>query len=63
MLVPKWMEVTKHLGSKSLHDCELAKKYGICEKGCIGKGATAVVRLAHKLDKSDCERTYAVKVK
>ncbi|CAG8610695.1 9216_t:CDS:2, partial [Funneliformis mosseae] len=28
---------------------------------CIGKGATAVVRLAHKFDKSDSERTYAVK--
>ncbi|RIA95019.1 kinase-like domain-containing protein [Glomus cerebriforme] len=36
-------------------------KYGVCEKGCIGKGATAVVRLAHKYDNSDCERTYAVK--
>src|SRR4051794_34881929 len=36
-------------------------KYGVCEKGCIGKGATAVVRLAHKFDKSDCEMTYAVK--
>jgi len=39
----------------------LIKKYGVCEKGCIGKGATAVVRLAHKFDKSDCEKTYAVK--
>ncbi|CAG8480051.1 22980_t:CDS:2 [Racocetra persica] len=29
--------------------------------GCIGKGATAVVRLAHKFDQSDCEKTYAVK--
>ncbi|PKY18917.1 Pkinase-domain-containing protein [Rhizophagus irregularis] len=36
-------------------------KYGVCEKGCIGKGATAVVRLSHKFDNSDCERTYAVK--
>ncbi|KAI9189631.1 hypothetical protein H9P43_001064 [Blastocladiella emersonii ATCC 22665] len=24
------------------------EKYGKCEKGCIGKGATAVVRIAHK---------------
>ncbi|CAG8644616.1 12462_t:CDS:2 [Funneliformis caledonium] len=39
----------------------MLKKYGVCEKGCIGKGATAVVRLAHKFDKSDSERTYAVK--
>ncbi|CAG8514188.1 11362_t:CDS:2 [Paraglomus occultum] len=66
MLVPKLMEVTKtwknEHGSKSLYDeCSLAKKYGVCEKGCIGKGATAVVRLAHKLDNSDCEKTYAVK--
>ncbi|CAG8730714.1 1541_t:CDS:2, partial [Dentiscutata heterogama] len=39
----------------------LIKKYGVCDKGCIGKGATAVVRLAHKFDKSDCEKIYAVK--
>ncbi|CAG8477084.1 5715_t:CDS:2 [Racocetra fulgida] len=37
----------------------LIKKYGVCDKGCIGKGATAVVRLAHKFDQSDCEKTYA----
>ncbi|KAG9294200.1 hypothetical protein G9A89_021559 [Geosiphon pyriformis] len=48
-------------GKLSESECLLVKKYGVCEKGCIGKGATAVVRLAHKLDKSDCERTYAVK--
>ncbi|CAI2177931.1 1406_t:CDS:2 [Funneliformis geosporum] len=39
----------------------LIKKYGVCDKGCIGKGATAVVRLAHKFDKSDSERKFAVK--
>lgn len=38
------------------------KKYGVCEKGCIGKGATAVVRLAHKMDaKSSEEKLYAIK--
>jgi len=39
----------------------LLKKYGACEKTAIGKGATAVVRLAHKWDKST-EKLYAVKV-
>nr|CAG8471977.1 1941_t:CDS:2 [Entrophospora candida] len=39
----------------------LLKKYGVCDKSCIGKGATAVVRLHHKFDNSECERTYAVK--
>ncbi|GAB5592197.1 hypothetical protein Unana1_07097 [Umbelopsis nana] len=40
----------------------LQSKYGVCEKGTIGKGATAVVRLAHKLDKtSNTEKLYAVK--
>nr|CAG8440094.1 5473_t:CDS:2 [Entrophospora candida] len=38
-----------------------SSKYGVCEKHCIGKGATAVVRLAHKFDNSTCERIYAVK--
>lgn len=37
------------------------KKYGVCEKVLIGKGATAVVKLAHKWDRS-IERLYAVKV-
>ena len=39
----------------------LMKKYGACEKVAIGKGATAVVRLAHKWDKTT-EKLYAVKV-
>ena len=39
----------------------LLKKYGACEKVAIGKGATAVVRLAHKWDQST-EKLYAVKV-
>jgi len=40
----------------------LIRKYGVCEKGCIGKGATAIVRLAHKLE--NCEnsgKVYAIK--
>ncbi len=39
----------------------LFKKYGVCEKTAIGRGATAVVRLAHKWDRSE-EKLYAVKV-
>lgn len=39
----------------------LSKKYGICERVAIGKGATSVVRLAHKWDRND-EKLYAVKV-
>ncbi|KAF9466950.1 kinase-like domain-containing protein [Collybia nuda] len=38
----------------------LAKKYGVCQKVAIGKGATSVVRLAHKWDRSE-EKLYAVK--
>ncbi|KAK9686632.1 hypothetical protein K7432_015087 [Basidiobolus ranarum] len=41
----------------------LHKKY-VCDKGCIGRGATAVVRLAHKIDyvgSSENEKLYAVK--
>lgn len=39
----------------------LLKKYGTCERAAIGKGATSVVRLAHKWDRSE-EKLYAVKV-
>ncbi|PKI83114.1 hypothetical protein MVES1_002890 [Malassezia vespertilionis] len=38
----------------------LMKKYGTCERVAIGKGATAVVRIAHKWDES-IEKLYAVK--
>ncbi|KAF5376891.1 hypothetical protein D9615_007226 [Tricholomella constricta] len=38
----------------------LAKKYGVCQKVAIGKGATSVVRLAHKWDRAE-EKLYAVK--
>ncbi len=39
----------------------LLKKYGVCDRVAIGKGATSVVRLAHKWDRSE-EKLYAVKV-
>ena len=39
----------------------LTQKYGVCQKLAIGKGATSVVRLAHKWDRSE-EKLYAVKV-
>jgi protein-serine/threonine kinase len=40
----------------------LSKKYGVCERVAIGKGATSVVRLAHKWDHQE-EKLYAVKVR
>lgn len=40
----------------------LTQKYGVCQKVAIGKGATSVVRLAHKWDRTE-EKLYAVKVK
>ena len=41
----------------------LSKKYGVCERLAIGKGATSVVRLAHKWDRLEMEeKLYAVKV-
>jgi len=39
----------------------LTQKYGVCQKIAIGKGATSVVRLAHKWDRSE-EKLYAIKV-
>lgn len=39
----------------------LSQKYGVCQKVAIGKGATSVVRLAHKWDRTE-EKLYAVKV-
>lgn len=38
----------------------MSKKYGICQKVAIGKGATSVVRLAHKWDRTE-EKLYAIK--
>ena len=40
----------------------LSKKYGVYDRGPIGKGATSVVRLAHKWDRTE-EKVYAVKVR
>jgi len=42
-------------------DCTLLKKYGLCDKGNIGQGATAIVRLAHKLSQEEAEKLFAVK--
>lgn len=39
----------------------LLKKYGTCERVAIGKGASAVVRIARKRDKDNADRMYAVK--
>lgn len=39
----------------------LSKKYGVCDRIAIGKGATSVVRLVHKWDRTE-EKLYAVKV-
>ena len=47
--------------TRSRASTSLTKKYGVCEKIAIGKGATATVRLAHKWDRST-ERLYAIKV-
>ncbi|KAK3817217.1 MAG: kinase-like domain-containing protein [Benniella sp.] len=49
------------LGDTKKEDCSLLKKYGLCEKGNIGQGATAVVRLAHKLTDEETEKLFAVK--
>lgn len=37
------------------------KHYGTCERVAIGKGATSIVKLAHKWDRTE-EKLYAVKV-
>ncbi|KAG6888967.1 hypothetical protein C0992_006924 [Termitomyces sp. T32_za158] len=37
-----------------------SQKYGVCQKVAVGKGATSVVRLAHKRDRTE-EKLYAVK--
>ncbi|KAJ1979046.1 hypothetical protein H4R34_002980 [Dimargaris verticillata] len=49
--------------NRSCNDtASLQQKYGVCAKGCIGKGATAVVRLVHHLDRTTRnEKLYAVK--
>lgn len=45
----------------STDTASLLRKYGVCERVAIGKGATSVVRLAHKWDRTE-EKLYAVKV-
>lgn len=49
-------------GAKSVAESTstLLRKYGVCENGAIGKGATSVVRLVHKWDRAE-EKIYAVK--
>lgn len=42
-------------------ESDFAKKYGVCGKTTIGRGATSVIRLAHKWDRAE-EKVYAVKV-
>lgn len=49
-------------GGEGVSTASLLTKYGVCEKAAIGKGATAVVRLAHKWDRRE-EKLYAVKVR
>lgn len=48
--------------SRSDSAVSLTQKYGVCQKVAIGKGATSVVRLAHKWDRSE-EKLYAIKVR
>lgn len=49
----------KSVGGEST--ASLTQKYGVCQKVAIGRGATSVVRLAHKWDRTE-EKLYAVKV-
>lgn len=42
-------------------ESNFSRKYGVCGKLAIGKGATSIVRLAHKWDRTE-EKLYAVKV-
>jgi protein-serine/threonine kinase len=48
----------KSVGGEST--MSLSQKYGVCQKVAIGKGATSVVRLAHKWDRTQ-EKLYAIK--
>jgi hypothetical protein len=49
-------------GGSTAGESNFSKKYGLCGKLAIGKGATSVVRLAHKWDRTE-EKLYAVKVR
>lgn len=46
--------------ARSESTASFSQKYGVCQKIAIGKGATSVVRLAHKWDRSE-EKLYAIK--
>ncbi|KAG8804374.1 serine/threonine-protein kinase HAL4/sat4, partial [Serendipita sp. 399] len=48
-------------GSTTGESAALESKYGIYGKMAVGKGATSVVRLAHKWDRSEEDKLYAVK--
>jgi len=48
-------------GSTTTGESDFLKKYGVCGKFAIGKGATSVIRLAHKWDRAE-GKVYAVKV-
>ncbi|KDQ20427.1 hypothetical protein BOTBODRAFT_26432 [Botryobasidium botryosum FD-172 SS1] len=51
-------------GAASTHggdsNASFSLKYGTCERVAIGKGATSVVKLAHKWDRTE-EKLYAIK--
>lgn len=55
----KGLGMTMHMGGSG-EVASLMKKYGTIERVAIGKGATAVVRVAYKRDQSK-EKMYAVK--
>ncbi|KAM6497804.1 other/HAL protein kinase [Amanita muscaria] len=52
-----WSKARSNAGDST---SSFSKKYGVCQKVAIGKGATSVVRLAHKWDRTE-ERLYAIK--
>ncbi|KAF5356277.1 hypothetical protein D9756_004366 [Leucocoprinus leucothites] len=53
-------EIVKPRSNAGDSAVSLTQKYGVCQRVAIGKGATSVVRLAHKWDRSE-EKLYAVK--
>jgi protein-serine/threonine kinase len=48
-------------GSTAGESAALESKYGVYGKIAVGKGATSIVRLAHKWDRTE-DKLYAVKV-
>jgi protein-serine/threonine kinase len=56
--------LARHYDEIVEHRPQLHEKYGICDAGLIGRGATAVVRVARRLEDVDgkpSEKLYAVK--